>query len=73
MSKFLIVFLVLGLAGLFFYVSRKILPARKKKAIPDELKKAFEQGLITEEEMLRLRCERAEEVLKAHLLSKKKK
>lgn len=73
MSILILLFLVAGLASLFFFVFRPLLQARKKKVVPDDLNKAYEQGWITEEELLRLRCERAEETLKTHLLGKKKK
>jgi len=44
---------------------------KKKREIKDELDKALEYGLITEEELLRLRCERAETKYKEFLKTKK--
>lgn len=44
---------------------------KKKKETPDELDKALAQGIITKEELLRLRCERAEAKLKEFLKEKK--
>lgn len=46
---------------------------KKERIIPDELEKAREFGFITEEEMLRLKSERADEKLKNFLNEKKKK
>lgn len=42
-----------------------------KKQIKDELEKALKQGLITKEELLRLRYERANTRLKEFLKDKK--
>jgi hypothetical protein len=43
----------------------------RKKQIKDELDKAFLMGLITEEELYRLRLERAEEKYKEFIKKKK--
>jgi len=43
----------------------------KKKEIKDELDKALAMGLITKEELLRLRSERADRKLKEFLKDKK--
>lgn len=45
----------------------------KKKPIPDKLEQALELGLITKEELLRLRLERAEQTYKEFLNKDKKK
>lgn len=44
---------------------------KKKKEIKDELDKALAEGLITKEELLRLRLERAEAIYKTFLKEKK--
>jgi len=44
---------------------------KKKNAIPDDLDKALALGLITKEELLRLRLERAEQKYKDFLKEKK--
>lgn len=44
---------------------------RKKKKIEDQLELALGQGVITEEEVLKLRVDRAENELKDFLKSKK--
>lgn len=49
----------------------KFFPNKKSKKLG--LEKAKELGLITEEEMLRLKAERASEELKNHLLKSTKK
>ena len=46
---------------------------KKKKPIKDDLEKALEQGLITKEELLRLRFERASQIYKDFLKEDQKK
>lgn len=54
---------------MFKFLLGKIL--KKKKEIRDDLDKAITLGLITQEELLRLRADRAEAKLKEFLKEKK--
>ncbi len=56
------------LEGNFF---PRIFKKKVKNEPPDGLKKALQEGLITEEELLRLQLERAEKNLKEYLSGKK--
>lgn len=61
-------FVVIGRNFMFNFIFKIF---KRKKEIKDKLDEALGQGLITNEEFLRLRCDRADTKLKEYLKEKK--